>query len=310
MIAHLIKAWLTALDLYYRNREYNTEMPETGRVAKDLSYGSDPARRLDILVPPSRPPYPIVINVHGGGWLMGDKASYSRICHCFAAKGYLTANCNYRLAPRHRHPAQLRDIATAVRWVYEHAPEYGGDPSRIYLMGDSAGAHLVTCYTLAPHSEDLVNELSGLELVPDASLRALLLFYGIYNLRQLQGEFNGLGRPVVRSFLAPKAADPDKLMELISPLSHIADSMPPCFICCGELDALFAQSTALVEHLRMKDIEHQVLLLSRAEYPDARHGFLNYHRRPSAGIATQTALEFLEKHEARSSMSTDEERSR
>lgn len=303
MMAHLIKAWLTTLDLYYRDREYNTEMPEVGGVVTDLPYGSDPAQRLDILVPPSQPPYSIVINIHGGGWLMGDKASYSRICRCFAAKGYLTANCNYRLTPRHRHPAQLQDIAAAVRWVYEHAPEYGGDPSRIYLMGDSAGAHLVTCYTLALHSEELANELCGLELVPDASLRALLLFYGIYNLRQLQGEFNGLGRPVVRSFFAPKDADSDKIMELISPLSHITDAMPPCFICCGELDALFAQSTALVEHLRRKNLEHQALLLSKAEYPDAWHGFLNYHRRPSAGIAMHAALEFLEKQEARSSRS-------
>ncbi len=310
MMACLIKAWLTALDLYYRNREYNTEMPEIGRMVTDLSYGSDPAQRLDILVPPGRPPYPIVINVHGGGWLMGNKASYSRICHCFAAKGYLTANCNYRLTPRHRHPAQLQDIAAAVRWVYEHAPEYGGDPARIYLMGDSAGAHLVACYALAPHVGGLANELSGLELVPDTSLRALLLFYGIYSLRQLQGEFNGLGRPVVRSFLAPERADRDNLMELISPLGHITASMPPCFICCGELDALYAQSTALVEYLRRKDVTHQALLLPRDQYPDAWHGFLNYHRRPSARVAMQAALEFLEKQEAQSSASSDGERSR
>lgn len=298
-MAHLLKTWLTATDLYYRNRAYNTDLPEVGRVVPDLPYGDAPTQRLDIIVPPGPPPYSIVINVHGGGWLMGDKASYSRICRCFAATGYLAVNCNYRLAPRHRHPIQLQDVAAAVRWAYQHASEYGGDPSRIYLMGDSAGAHLVTCYALMSHSAELARQVPGLQLTPESSLRGLLLFYGVYNLRQFQGEFGGLGRPLVQGILAPFGQDYEKRMEMVSPLSHIEEALPPCFVCCGELDALYAQSTALVGRLQAKGLEHTAVFLTRAQYPDAWHGFLNFHQRSSARAAMQAALDFIERQEAR-----------
>ncbi|HRZ84328.1 MAG TPA: alpha/beta hydrolase [Candidatus Hydrogenedentes bacterium] len=136
------------------------ESPGTFRVLGDIPYaeipGTDPnLLRLDLYLPDPAPKgsVPLVVWVHGGGWSIGDK---SNAMDCKASlltgAGYALASVNYRLSPRIpsddpgriMHPVHAQDVATAVFWLREHAPEYGFDPGRIALMGHSAGAHLVS----------------------------------------------------------------------------------------------------------------------------------------------------------------------
>jgi acetyl esterase/lipase len=88
---------------------------------------------------------PVVIFVHGGGWSRGDKNQGDRKekgC-TYVAHNIIFVSTNYRLAPAVMHPEQVEDIASSFAWVKEHASEFGGDSNRIFLMGHSAGAHLV-----------------------------------------------------------------------------------------------------------------------------------------------------------------------
>jgi len=112
----------------------------------DQIEGVDPnLLSLDVFTPIADGPHPVMVMVHGGGWVFGDKTFHAPTdikCVFFTTQGYLFVSINYRLAPAAQHPAQIQDVTKALAWVHDHIADYGGDPDRIYLMGHSAGAHL------------------------------------------------------------------------------------------------------------------------------------------------------------------------
>lgn len=111
----------------------------------DIAYGSGPLEKLDVYVPKAKPAgkMPILFFLHGGGWRIGDKQQHGGKGVLFAQSNIIFVNANYGLAPQVVHPNQALDVARAIRYAIDHAPEWGGDPDRIFLMGHSAGAHLV-----------------------------------------------------------------------------------------------------------------------------------------------------------------------
>ncbi|HEY9678567.1 MAG TPA: alpha/beta hydrolase [Drouetiella sp.] len=117
-------------------------------IQNDVAYGADPLQRLDVYSPKNKSAnqaLPICIFVHGGGWSRGDKNQGDRKTKgcAYVAENIVFVSTNYRLAPNVMHPKQVQDIAQAIAWVKKHAPEFGGDPNKIFIMGHSAGAHLV-----------------------------------------------------------------------------------------------------------------------------------------------------------------------
>lgn len=141
------------------------------RVLVDVPYvvDGDPAQRLDLRIPSGEGPFPVVVLVHGGGWSSGDKSGAERprsgadITPWFAPlaeAGFLAVSINYRLAPAHRWPACLEDTRAAVRWVREHVSEHGGDPSRMAIMGHSAGGHLAL-YAAIPTADEAVSPVQA-----------------------------------------------------------------------------------------------------------------------------------------------------
>lgn len=127
--------------------------PKDGvRITRDLSYGSDELQKVDVFQPTSKAeaPRPVVVFVHGGGFVGGDKSRggliYDNVLYYFARHGVVGVNANYRLAPKHPFPAGVEDMRGIVTWVGQNIDAHGGDPARIYLMGHSAGAAHVAAY--------------------------------------------------------------------------------------------------------------------------------------------------------------------
>ena len=117
------------------------------RVEKDRRYGPNERHRLDVFMPEgdARQRRPVLIFVHGGGFVRGDKSTpgspfYDNIGHFAASHGWLGVTMTYRLAPEHPWPSGAEDVGRAVDWVAANCAELGGDPGRIFLMGQSAGA--------------------------------------------------------------------------------------------------------------------------------------------------------------------------
>lgn len=122
-------------------------LPADARIERDLPYGNDPQQHLDLYIPVQAKAAPIIFMVHGGAWMIGDKAASSFVSNKVAhwlPKGYILVSSNYRMSKRPNPLDQADDIARALAFVQTKAPSWGGDPTRILLLGHSAGAHLVS----------------------------------------------------------------------------------------------------------------------------------------------------------------------
>ncbi len=107
-----------------------------------VSYGAEARQRMDIYRPKDTVRNaPIVVFFYGGSWSSGERADYRFVGEALASQGIVTLVADYRLSPAFRYPTFIQDSAKAVRWAFDHAQEYGGDPARIFVMGHSAGAY-------------------------------------------------------------------------------------------------------------------------------------------------------------------------
>ena len=137
-------------------------------------YGSDPAQKLALYVPQGEAPargFPLVVFFHGGGWHSGDPYSYGWIARALAEQGYATALVGYRLNVDGRFPAMLEDSAAGTRFALAEASKHGIDPSRIVLMGHSAGAYNAEMLTLD-------RQWLGREGVPEGTVKGAVILAG------------------------------------------------------------------------------------------------------------------------------------
>jgi acetyl esterase/lipase len=132
---------------FYAVDIFNALVPKdqgTERVARQIAYGSHKRQRFDLYRPTGQGgELPVVVFVHGGGWDSGRGEPYAFAGRAFAAQGYLTAVMTYRIAPKNLFPDFVIDVALAIREIQKSVPKHDGDPSRVYLVGHSAGGYSV-----------------------------------------------------------------------------------------------------------------------------------------------------------------------
>jgi acetyl esterase/lipase len=129
------------------------DLPPGARVERDIAYGSYPAQKLDLYLPPSEGRAPIIVIVHGGAWIMGDKGNSAVVANKvkhWLPRGYIVVSPNYRMGRPPNPLQQAEDAGRALAFVQAHAATWGGDGSRVVLIGHSSGAHLVMLLTASP----------------------------------------------------------------------------------------------------------------------------------------------------------------
>lgn len=209
---------------------------------------------------------PVLIYLHGGGWVWNSIDTHDRLMREYAAaSGCAVIGPDYALSPEAVFPQALEECAGVLRWVQEHGAEWGLDPARIVLGGDSAGANLAAGVAL------LVRD-SGVP-VP---LRGLLLNYGVFGNRLNTPSYRefaegyGLTRERMdfywRSY-APRAAD--RLNPLAAPLRADLAGLPPCLLQIAELDVLASENHAMAARLRAAGVAVEAEV-----FPGTVHGFL------------------------------------
>jgi acetyl esterase len=193
----------------------------------DIAYGPDARHRLDVFAPAKKPAKaPIVVYVHGGGYVAGERSPlpgliYDNVPTFFARHGMIGVNTTYRLAPQHKWPSGAADIGKVVEWLRENATRYGGDPERIFLMGQSAGATHVATWTFVPE----VHGSAG------PRIAGAMLLSGVY--APQHPEFSP-GKPAPNS-IAYYGEDESKYAAM-SPLNHVRPGHPPVLIAVTEFD--------------------------------------------------------------------------
>jgi triacylglycerol lipase len=201
---------------------------DSSAIVRDLPYGPDPRHVLDLYgASPSREAMPIMIWVHGGGFVRGAKSEpdhpfEAHMGHFASRNGFLGAVINYRLAPAHGWPAGGEDVGRAIAWLRAKAESFGGDPGRILLVGTSAGAaHIATYLQLHPDTVDVAGVvlLSGIYgYTPPTDPARDLLYFGADPASHLQSSAAAaLERSTVPMMVTCAEYDPQRFqVEFIS----------------------------------------------------------------------------------------------
>jgi acetyl esterase/lipase len=248
------------------------------RLVKNIEFAraSGKVLRLDVTIPSAPVPAgrarrPALLQIHGGGWVIGDKREQGipLLTH-MAAQGWVGFNANYRLSPAATFPDHLVDCKRALAWIREHAAEYDIDPDFICVTGGSAGGHLTA---LVGTTVGDPRFQPGFETT-DTSVAAAVPFYGLYDLTP-NGAF-GADRQIYRRFLEPVvmktfvAEEPERYKEA-SPLHHVHEEVPPFFVIHGDRDTLAPVEDARAFVARLREVSQEPVLY--AEMHGAQHAF-------------------------------------
>ena len=163
-------------------RDAGLTTPDDIQRFDDIQYGPDPVEnKLDVYRPKNtQGKIPVIVSVHGGGWVYGDKELYQFYGMTLAQRGFAVVNFTYRLAPEVKFPAPLEDTNNVISWMYENQEEYGLDMEHVFMVGDSAGGHLCGLYSaICTNPEYAVNYTFKVQngFVP----QAVALNCGAYN---------------------------------------------------------------------------------------------------------------------------------
>jgi acetyl esterase len=282
-------------------------------VEHDVVYGDDAKfHQLDIYRPVNRPkPWPVVFYVHGGAFHLLSKDTHWLMGLVFARYGYLVVNISYRLAPKHPYPAAIEDTCAAYRWLAAHITELGGDPTRVAVAGESAGANLITALTLTAcerRPEPWARAVFETGLVPKAALP----FCGMLEVsrperfsdrRRLPRWVDGMIRDASASYLhghpqgsaQTELADPLRVLEVAAGLAPSTTprwerALPPFFAPVGTRDPLLDDTRRLEKALASLNVPCEARY-----YPGGIHAFHAMVWDPAARRCWRDALAFLDR---------------
>ncbi len=189
------------------------------RLHKHIVYKNSDAQALDgdLYLPEKPGLHPAVVVVHGGGWT-NRSGDMTGISERLARAGFAVFNITYRLAPEHRHPAQVNDVSAALQWLYEHAEQYQVDKNRIAGWGYSAGAHLIL--------------LAGLDRQQPPFLDTIVAGGTPADLTAWPES------PLVLKLIGKPMAEAAAQWRQASPVNHVTEDSPPVFLYHGQWDLL------------------------------------------------------------------------
>jgi acetyl esterase len=275
---------------------------------EDVAYAGSKQREhtLDVYRPRGETrPLPIVLYMHGGGFRILSKDSHWMMGLAFARRGYVVFNINYRLAPAHPFPAAIEDACGALAWIASHARDFGGDPDRVVLAGESAGANLTTSLAIAtsyPRSEPYARAAYD----ANVRIRAALPACGILQVtdsarfarrKRLSAFVRDRLHEVEHAYL-PESAPRDR--DLADPLLVLegaaspARPLPPFFAGVGTADPLLDDTRRLKAALDRAGVPCEVRY-----YPGELHAFHSLMITPHARAYWRHAFAFLDRHVAR-----------
>jgi len=209
----------------------------TRRVAADMAFGPHRRHRLDVYAPRDfEDSLPVVLFIYGGGWDSGDRADYEFAGRAYAAAGFMTVIADYRVVPDAHFPDFLNDGARALNWITANAAALGGDPSRLFLIGHSAGAYNAVMLGLDPErfgARDIAGRVRG---VVGAS--------GPY-------DFHPFAVPAAIAAFG-RAEEPERTQ----PVNLVTGSAPPFFLGHGSRDTVCGpyNTANLAARLRQENV--------------------------------------------------------
>jgi arylformamidase len=252
-------------------------------VLTDLAYRDDKdadaeRNKLDLYLPKGAKDFPVMMFVHGGAWMSGDKGLYNSLGKQFAANGVGTAIINYRLSGKDstvKHPDHIQDVAKAFAWVHTNIAKYGGRADRIFISGHSAGAHLVAL--LATDDTYLKAEKLSLD-----DIHGVMALSGVYTIV-----------PLVPIFTRPFGKD-EEVCKAASPINHVTGKHPPFLIAYGDVDFPFCDKMSDQFCSKLKDCKCEAATM---KVSDRNHFTIIFKvAMDEKDVCTKAMYDFIGKH--------------
>ncbi len=225
----------------------------------DVIFSSIPGYRpaiVDLYLPPKRPasePRPLIIYIHGGGWMGGHTrqsaafSNFPQVLASLASEGFVVASLEYRLSGEAKFPAQLQDVRAAVRFLKTNAARYGIDPKKVALWGGSAGGHLAALAGLSCGAPgiDEKPEAAGSECV-----QGVVSWYGVFDFALMVQRAEQA--PVALLGCESGATCPADRIAAVSPLTYLDPKDPPFLLIHGDADKVVPAEQSRIAAIRMK----------------------------------------------------------
>lgn len=306
--------------LFFRNdeiRDRGLTAPDDVVRVTDLAYGEDPQQVLDVYYPAGpaggevNPPeeaqraslFPVIVSVHGGGYVYGDKERYQYYCMSLAQRGFAVVNFSYRLAPEFRFPSQLEDTNAVMRFLCENAKTTSGvvcipsggnkttsgvvlplDLSNVFMVGDSAGVQIAVQYCVAVTEPAYAKKLSM--DIPPFTLRACAFNCGLY----VQDPRKD--RMMMRCFFDGPA---ERYTEKMDYAGNLSKHFPPSFLMTSTGDFLRERAEPFAALLTGRGVENEVHVYGDDKNKPG-HVFHCDFREPLAKICNDDECAFFRRH--------------
>ena len=241
------------LDRWMEKRTREVRLPESVSCLEDIPYrdtGKD-CHKLDIYRPEkTEGTLPVILNLHGGGLVLCNRKVNRPFCAELARRGFLVFSVDYPLVPQAKVPEILSDVARAMDFVRDSIGEYGGDPERVYLVGDSAGAFL-SVYELAAQKNGSLAQALG--LIPGKlEVKAAAFISGMF----YTAKMDSVGAFLRKDFYG-KDWKSNPFRAFADPaVPEVAGAMPPCFLVTAKLDNLRPYTLAFCKGLKGAKAEY------------------------------------------------------
>lgn len=270
-----------------KKRDAGLTTPATVKRFDDISYGPDQKWQfLDVYRPLSEEgPLPVIVNVHGGGMVYGDKELYQYYCMGLAEHGFAVVNFTYRLAPEYKFPSALEDTTLVFDWVLKNSSVYSFDVDNILAVGDSAGANLLGLYCCIYNNPDYAKNFSfEAPLCP----KAVVLNCGVYH--HTYSHKKSLNSLLMANLMPNKGTLEE--YQLLCVDEYANKNFPPAFIMTGEGDFLADQALPFYKTLKRLGVEAEYHYYGDADHR-LGHVFQCNIRLPEAIECTREECAFL-----------------
>jgi acetyl esterase/lipase len=267
LIAALLVASSAAIGAQDSPLAWAARLENDYRIVPNVTYltASNWEAKLDLYVTRTPDiPRPTLIFIHGGGWTGGTKEASATGIPSYLEMGMNVVNVEYRLARIAPAPAAVEDCRCALRWVIQHAKDYGIDVNRIVLSGGSAGGHLALTTGMLPASAGLDRQCPG---ATDLKVAAIVNWFGISDVNEL------LDGPNMKTYAVAwlgSTPDREQIAKRVSPLTYVRAGLPPVLTIHGDADPTvpYTQSVRLHKALTDVGVPNELMTI-----PGGKHGF-------------------------------------
>lgn len=242
-------------------RDAGLTTPPDIRRYDDIVYGPDSQiQKLDVYRPieAGENKLPVIVSVHGGGWVYGDKERYQYYCMHLAQMGFAVVNFTYRLAPEFKFPAPLEDTNLVMEWILKNGSQYNLDTGHIFGVADSAGANTLGVYANICTNPEYARCFSF--KVPDGlDLKAIALNCGQYRLTIEEARNEQAGQ-LMADYLPDGGSEQE--LDLIDVIKHLTGSFPSVYVMTCPQDILKGQAPLLVSRLMYLNVNFRFAFYS------------------------------------------------